>query len=110
MSGMKLIRCVAAICLLALGCKSAPHIPLPHRKAPVKNEVIFTGGILVAGPTPSPRPGRAVYVGAGPTQSPRPGLWIYVGGGTVRDVDDRSCLIKKQTVARVGDVACATIL
>ncbi|HJW94922.1 MAG TPA: amidohydrolase [Thermoanaerobaculia bacterium] len=91
---MKLIRCVAAICLLALGCKSAPHIPLPHRKAPVKNEVIFTGGIVVAGPT----------------QSPRPGLAIYVGDGTVRDVDDASIIIKKHPKARVVDVAGATIL
>ena len=90
---MKLIRCVAAISLLALGCKSMPHIPLMHRTPPVTNEVIFSGGMVVAGAS----------------QSPRPGLAIYVGDGTVRELDAASIILKRHPKVRVVDVKGATI-
>lgn len=88
---MKLIRCLAAISLLALGCTSIPFV---HRTPPVTNEVIFTGGIVIAGNM----------------QSPRPGYAIYVGDGTVRQVDQAALVRKKHPKARVVDVSGTTIL
>jgi len=89
---MKLIRCLAAISLLALGC-GATRL-LPHRTPPVTNEIIFTGSI----------------VAAGDSQSPRANYAIYVGDGIVRQVDEASLVRKKHPKARVVDVSGATIL
>jgi len=89
---MKLIRCLAAISLLALGCKTIPKIV--HRTPPVTNEVIFAGGIVVAGDS----------------QSPRSNYAIYVGDGIVRQVDEAAIVRKKHPKARVIDVSGATIL
>src|SRR6185369_9225226 len=84
---MKLIRCLAAISLLALGC-GATRL-LPHRTPPVTNEIIFTGSI----------------VAAGDSQSPRANYAIYVGDGIVRQVDEASLVRKKHPKARVVDVS-----
>ena len=58
------------------------------------NEIIFTGGIVVAGDS----------------QSPRANYAIYVGDGIVRQVDETSLVMKKHPKARVVDVSGATIL
>jgi predicted amidohydrolase YtcJ len=89
---MKLIRCLAAISLLALGCRTIPRIV--HRTPPVTNEVIFAGGIVVAGDS----------------QSPRSNYAIYVGDGIVRQVDEIAVVRKKHPKARVIDVSGATVL
>jgi predicted amidohydrolase YtcJ len=89
---MKLIRCLAAISLLALGCRTIPRIV--HRTPPVTNEVIFAGGIVVAGDS----------------QSPRSNYAIYVGDGIVRQVDEAAIVRKKHPKARVIDVSGATVL
>lgn len=92
MFAMKLIRCLAAISLLALGCATTKR--LVHKTPPVTNEVIYSGGIVVAGDSQSPRAGSA----------------IYVGDGIVRDVDDAALIRKRHPKARVVDVSGATIL
>jgi len=89
---MKLIRCLAAISLLALGCATTKR--LVHKTPPVTNEVIYSGGIVVAGDS----------------QSPRAGYAIYVGDGIVREVDDAAVIRKRHPKARVVDASGATIL
>jgi len=87
---MKLIRCLAAISLIPLGCSFGLR---GHRK-PVTSEVIYAGGIVVAGDS----------------QSPRPDWAIYVADGVVRQVDRGDLVRAKHPKARVVDLRGATIL
>jgi predicted amidohydrolase YtcJ len=85
---MRLIRCFAALSLLALGCTTGA------RHTPVSDEVIYAGGTVAAGPTQSPRPNQAVYV----------------SGGIVREVGDSTAIRAKYPQTRVVDTSGATVL
>jgi len=88
---MKLNRVVIAISLLSLGCSiSIPHL----RSKPVTNELILSGGIVVAGSSQSPLPNHA----------------IYIGDGVIREVGPSNAIRTKHPKARVIDVTGMTIL
>ncbi|SRR5581483_4498714 len=88
---MKLIRTVIAISLLALGCS----LHVPHRRqTPVTNELIISGGIVVAGSSQSPLTDHA----------------IYIGDGIVQEVGPADAMRAKHPSARVIDAKGMTVL